>query len=118
MKTMYEFTVTATASEVRLTNEVHDLDLAIKLFHEHAESKLFDQVELKDNCTGEVHAHTNGKDDDYCLSGDLIDYMAIEMMKMMFGEVPTPPPTSEEPPQVDPLEAILRAIVEQGGLPD
>lgn len=114
---MYEFIITATSPEVRLTNEVHNIDFAIKLFHEHADSGLFDRVELMDSRTGEVHAHTNGKDEDYYLSEVLTTYMVVGMIDMMLGGVPTPPPSSEEPPQDDPLEAMLRAIVEQGGLP-
>lgn len=84
MKKMYKFIITATSPEAQSIEKVNDLSLAIKIFHANTESGLFDHVDLVDGQTGEVHAHTCGEGEDYYLSDFLIEFMFLDMARMLY----------------------------------
>lgn len=109
---MKKFTVTAHSADCDKTIAVNDLDLAILLFNSDMDSKLFDDLSIMDNQTGEVLARFCEKDENpLYLSGYLHQHMLTGIIEMLSGgiqEEPTPTPTS------DPMDELLQALF--GGL--
>ena len=107
---MYKFIITAHSSEAQSIDKVNDLSLAIQIFHTDAECGLFDHVDLVDEQTGEVHAHTCGEGKDYYLSDFLTEFMTSEMERMldeMLGQFE---------PQETASDMVARMLAELEGL--
>jgi hypothetical protein len=125
MITMKNFSVANYSETCDSIHEVNDLDLALHLFHEGVEAEIFDKVELKDNQTGEILAHSGKGEDEVHLSPRVVIYMMNDIASILGGNTPIPQgdaPTSQ-PEDSDPtpsaenmMDELFKAIL--GGLGD
>lgn len=93
----YVITATNAEAKIRATNEVPELEIAIKLFHANLFSGLYPKVMLCDNETGEVLMHTR-QDDTPWVADDIIDDVLGVML--------------EDEPELT-LECMAKALFEE-----
>lgn len=87
----YIVTATNEKEQVRNTNEVPELNTAIKLFLAAVDSNLFPNIMLCDNQTGEVLMHTRADDTPW-----VAEYIMDEVIEVMI--------------ETDPMRALMAAI--------
>lgn len=93
----YIITATNAENKIRTTNEVPELETAIRLFHTNLFSGLYPNVMLCDNETGEVLMHTCENDTPW-----VADYIIDDVLGVML----------EDEPELT-LECVAKALFEE-----
>jgi hypothetical protein len=94
----YIITATNAENKIRTTNEVPELETAIRLFHTNLFSGLYPNVMLCDNETGEVLMHTRQDDDTPWVA----DYIIDDVLGVML----------EDEPELT-MECVAKALFEE-----